>query len=250
MTEQLRFSDGYYRSVLEQDAKLFGLEAPPTAELARPFVYSQELEQPRRLKPDTKSAAPIETAHLRITPKVVKAWAATSEGAGFRYEHTVLEITNKSPKFIAYRVTTGVDHPERCSSKGAIPHNAVALKPGETVQRTECLWRPNSVIDVKAVEVVEVPELSYYYVSRLTPSQLALDERSSEGHEIPKAKACPFVPWREIKSSGAEWADVIDFYGRHNCDEYSFFAGSRRWTAPGNLPAKARGELNAAAQGK
>jgi len=32
---------------------------------------------------------------------------------------------------------------------------------------------------------------------------------------------------------------VIDFYARHNCDEYSFFRGYRRWTAPGSLPARA-----------
>jgi hypothetical protein len=57
------------------------------------------------------------------------------------------------------------------------------------------------------------------------------------------AKECSFVPWRDIQASAEQahtgWADVIDFYARHNCDEYSFFRGYKRWTAPGALPARA-----------
>ena len=59
----------------------------------------------------------------------------------------------------------------------------------------------------------------------------------------PPAKECSFVPWRDIQASTSElhtgWADVVDFYARHNCDEYSFYRGYTRWTAPGTLPAKA-----------
>jgi hypothetical protein len=31
---------------------------------------------------------------------------------------------------------------------------------------------------------------------------------------------------------------VIDFYARHDCAEYSFWAGYKRWLSPGTLPSR------------
>jgi hypothetical protein len=37
------------------------------------------------------------------------------------------------------------------------------------------------------------------------------------------------------------WRDVVDFYARHNCDEYSFFPAYRwRRSADEPLPARPR----------
>ena len=144
----------------------------------------------------------LDTAHLRLTTRVMKEWAQTETGQRYRYEHTVLGITNKSDKYLAYRVETAVDHPEKCMSKGALAQNAVALAPGESLERTECLWRPHATVTVKRVEVMELPQIiSYYFVSRLVPSQVLLDERTAAGHEFAKAKPCQFVPWREIQTA-------------------------------------------------
>ena len=50
----------------------------------------------------------------------------------------------------------------------------------------------------------------------------------------------PFMSYQaSAEQAHTGWADVIDFYARHNCDEYSFFRGYRRWTAAGALPARA-----------
>jgi hypothetical protein len=126
-------------------------------------------------------------------------------------------------------------------TKGALAQNAVALKPGESIERTECLWRPGATVTVTKMEVVELPLLSYWFVSRLVPTQVLLDGRTSAGHEF-SVKLCAFVPWREIQTSakdnGTSWADVIDFYARHDCDEYSFWPGYKRWTSPGKLPSR------------
>ncbi len=156
----------------------------------------------------------------------------------------VLTITNRGGKPVAYRVETAVDRPEKCGSKGAIAHNAVALAPSETAERTECLWHPGAMITVSKIEVLELEQpISFVYVSRLVPTQVLLDERTSAGHEpAAGSKPCLFVPWREIqtaaKGNNASWADIIDFYARHNCDEYSFWIGYRRWMSPGTLPSR------------
>jgi hypothetical protein len=251
VTGRLRYNETYWRATIEEGARRYGIAVPPAGELAQPMPYFVELDAPRRLKSDREV---LETPHLHLATKVVKEWATTADGEGFRYEHMVLDITNKSAHPVAYRVETAVEHPERCSSKGAIQHNAIALEPNETAHRTECLWRPGATLTVKRIEVLEVPELSYFYLSRLQPSQVLLDERTAAGHEPPKgAKTCQFVPWREIQAPSdggkASWADVMDFYARHDCAEYSYWRGYRRWTQAGALPAKPPESLQQAPDG-
>ncbi len=237
----IRYSPEYYKASTEEDAKRYKVAALDPTALAQPLPYADELAEPRPMKIERDS---VETPHLKISSRVLKEWARTPSGQGFKYEHIVLSITNRTDKPLAYVVATTVSHPESCQSQGAIEHNAVALKPGETVERTECLWHKKQTLRLDRVQVMELTWLGYYYVSRLNPVQIPLDPRTAAGHRVPPpAKECSFVPWRDIEASAAEahtgWADVIDFYARHNCDEYSFFRGYRRWTAPGTLPARA-----------
>jgi hypothetical protein len=235
----LRYKEGFFRAILDEDAKRFDIPRVTPSALAQPFVYAVELTDTRRLKPERDA---LDTPHLHLQTAVIKEWAETSTGQRFRFEHTVLSITNKSQMPLAYHVQTSVDHPEKCGSKGAIAHNAMGLLPGQRVERTECLWHPGAAVTVTRVEVMELPAIGYYYVSRLVPSQVLLDGRTAAGHEPPKGKPCGFVPWREIQSAAkdgrATWADLVDFYARHNCDEYSFWNGYRRWTVPGTLPSR------------
>jgi len=239
----LRYTEGFYKAALDDDFKRYGVAPIPLAELTHPLAYSDELKEARKLKADRDT---LETAHLKLATHTRKEWATTADGQGFRYEHIILEITSKSDRPIAYRVDTTIEHPEKCRTKGSIPHNALALRPGERIERTECLWRPGATLTVKSVEVLGLTDLGYYYVSQLEPSQVLVDARTAAGHQVPKgAKQCPFVPWREIEEaskSGTGWADVIDFYARHNCNEpggYSFYRGYKRWTSPGSLPSHA-----------
>ena len=112
-----------------------------------------------------------------------------------------------------------------------------------------------STLEVRGVEVMELSDLGFFYVSRLIPSHILLEERSALGHETPlKLKACSFVPWREIRTAAdvkegpLAWADVVDFYARHNCDEYTIYPTYRRWTTTGTLPAQAAQDLPSPAQ--
>lgn len=239
----LRYSEPYFKALIEEDAKRFHVPPLEPAALAEPFAFADELTAPRRMKSEHDR---IETPHLVVATRVAKEWAATPSGQRFRYEHVVLSITNRTQRPLAYLVATSVNHPDDCRAQGAIAHNAIALAPGETLERTECLWHKDLAVTVRRIAVMEIPQLSYYYVSRLNPVQIMLDARTAAGHTIPPpAKECTFVPWRDIEASAAEahtgWGDVIDFYARHNCDEYSYWRGYRRWTAPGTLPARAPG---------
>jgi hypothetical protein len=236
----LKFTPGYYKATVEETAKKYKL-APPTIEaMAAPLAYSDELSAARTMKPDKDQ---LDTRHLHLVTHVSKEWSTTGSAQRLRVDHLLLSITNKSDRPIAYHVETVMPDTARCKNKAALAQNAVALKPGETIQRSECMWGKGLGLEVKKIEVLELTDLGYFYTSRLLPAQVLLGERATAGHVPPdKLKPCNFVPWREIHAAsevkgGTQWGDVLDFYARHDCDEYSYFPSYRRWTATGELPA-------------
>ena len=235
VTQVLRFTPTYYRALVEDDARRYGLAVAAPVELAAPLFHHVDLTEPRALRvPGT-----LETEHLRLVATTAKRWAGGGAGEGFRYPHVLLSITSKSAVPVAYRVITDVDDLAACRGKEALPHDAIALRPGETVTRSECLWSRRLALTVRRVEVVTLPALGYFYVSRLAPSQIGMDARTAAGHVSPRDPICQYVPWRDIEASGAGWLDIIDFYARHPCAEYAFYPAYRFRTASEPLPARA-----------
>jgi hypothetical protein len=239
MNSMLKYSQPVYRALLEMDARNFKVRIPSLTELGQPNVYVEELSGRRTLK--VKS--PIETAHLRLTLKVARK-TAHLEGQPYAVDHLVLRIENRTGKFLAYRVQTAVNDSRRCASMGELAHNALVLKPRQSLERTECLYRANENVDVTRAEVIELAPLQAYYVSRLPANPTLYDARTSGGHTPLAGSVCPQTfSWREIQEGVDQgrigWKDVIDFYARHNCDEYSFFKDYRyRSSASDPLPAR------------
>jgi hypothetical protein len=239
MNTVLRFSPTVYRGLVEEDARKLGVPAPRPEELAQPFPYFEELRARKKLKPKD----PIETAHLKVSLEVQKR-EAVLEGQRFSFDHLVLRIENRTPGYLAYRVVTQVPDARRCQSKGDIPHNAIVLEPRQAILRTECLFRSNASVDVSGIEVMELPPLGAHYVSRMPATSILFDPRTTAGHLPLKGQPCPQTfSWREIKDGldrkQIGWKDVIDFYARHSCEEYSFFSGYRYRADPA-LPLPAR----------
>jgi hypothetical protein len=239
MNAVLKYSQPVYRALLESDAHSFKVPVPSLSQLGRPNPYLEELRGRRKLKVKN----PIETNHLRLTLSVARKTAQV-EGQTYAVDHLVLRIENRSGKYLAYRVQTSVSDKNKCASKGAMPHNALVLEPHQTIERTECLYRKDEDVDVTRVEIIELQPLQAYYVSRLPPNPTLYDSRTSDGH-VPLAGAiCPQTfSWREIQEGIDRrvigWQDVIDFYARHNCDEYSFFKDYRYRKDPlAPLPAR------------
>ena len=236
----LRFSPVYYRTLLEQDAKAYGIPAPSWDEITQPNAYFDELKAKQRLR----IKAPIETRHLRVSLEISKA-VSILEGQTIAADHLVLRIENRTPMYLAYRIETNVVDKRRCANKGEMPHNAMAIGPNQTILRTECLYRKEETVDVTRIEVVEMPALSAYYVSRLPPNATLYDPRTFAGHVgFHGRDVCQQTfSWREFKEGLDEkqfgWRDIIDFYARHNCNEYSFFK-TYRFRTDSNSPLPAR----------
>jgi hypothetical protein len=240
INSDMRFSVLYYKGLVEADAKSYGIIPPAYDDLCQANPYFDELHDKQHLR----LKAPIETRHLRVTLEVSKQ-TTVIEGHSLSTDHLVLRIENRTPLYLAYRIQTSVPEKGKCMMKASIPHNAIALEPEQTVLRTECLYRKDAAIDINRIEVIELPALSAYYVSRVPPNATLYDPRTSAGHTPPRGTMCPQTfSWREIKEGMDKkelgWRDVIDFYARHNCTEYSFFKSYRYRGDPGApLPARA-----------
>lgn len=239
INSEQRFSVLYYKALVEQDAKSFGIQAPPYEDLAQPNAYFDELRERQHLR----IKAPIETRHLRISLEISKQ-TTTIEAHTLTTDHLALRIENRTPLYLAYRVETSVADKSKCAMKANLAHNAIALEPEQTVLRTECIYRKDAQIDVTRIEVIELPGLSAFYVSRLPINAILYDPRTSAGHTPTQGTLCAQTfSWREIKDGidkkDLGWRDVIDFYARHNCSEYSFFRSYRyRGDPAAPLPAR------------
>jgi hypothetical protein len=244
VSEALKLSATVYRATLEQDSRIYGVPPMRPEEMARPFSYFDEGPAKGAGAPPLKVGASIQTPHLKLS-LIVRKEAGSMEGQTFHADHLVLRIENLTDRDLAYRVETRVADEPRCDTKGEAPHNAIVLAPHETAYRTECLYRKDQRVAVRSIEVMEIPKLSAYYVSRLSPGLVLYSPRTSAGHVPPKGGLCPQTfSWREIRD-GADrgeigWRDVIDFYARHNCEDYVFFGSYRyRTDAAAPLPAHA-----------
>jgi hypothetical protein len=115
--------------------------------------------------------------------------------------------------------------------RGAREHNAVALRPGESAEIVVCAGRTD--VRIERLEVLEVTDLGYHYLSQLSPLALGHDATTAAAHRpVVAVAACADLDVRTLaaylQAGTATWADVVDFYSRHDCHRLPFFPGYRR----------------------
>ncbi|PID38937.1 MAG: hypothetical protein CSA65_04660 [Proteobacteria bacterium] len=231
-----RYKTGYYQGQLDDDCKLYKIRRVTIDTLRSGNPYTIEFSGNQRLKPGKK----LETASL-VLRALRRKLMVGEEGHGMRAPHLLLRIENRTDKFLAYRVQTRVSGKK--TVKASIAHNALTLKPRQKVTRSEALFRRASGVTVQTVEVVELTRLGYHYVTRLDPVRLQFSKRTAGSHNFGGLRPCKLLPWRAIregmKAGETRWYDVVDFYSRHNCSEYTFFR-EYRWSPKGvkTLPTK------------
>jgi hypothetical protein len=220
-------SPQFYAEYLVRDARDYGLRRAPTVEemsRALPYVV-KDLDLV--LDPGDKKQNRGEALGLVFTASVQKVEGSTER-------QMLLSIENTTDRNFAYQVTT---HPSKgvtpCARKRDLAHNAIALAPGVTETRSECLWDQGWTLTIGKVELIEIAPLSYRYVSQLPAGpMIGLDPRTSRGHVVPAGEpACRLFHSAEISNQMrgglVTWRDMIDFYARHRCKTYTFSTGYR-----------------------
>ena len=214
---------------LGEDAKAFGLEAISVEALSQPNAYFNELPEPVVLG-NKKSWS---SDHLQIKVHLDRV-NYMQHGARVSSVHSLARIENISPVPIAYRAILRGEA-GKCEVRGAREHNAITLIPGESAEIVVCAGRDR--VRIEGVEVLEVTPLGHHYLSQIPPRALGSDSTSDAGHRpkvsVPK---CTRVDTKALlaylQAGTATWADIVDFYSRHNCHRLDFFPGYRRAEAP------------------
>lgn len=218
-----------FEQAMTQDLERFGLPPITVQELAQPNAYFDELPEPITLAPGRTWSSP----HLRVKVRLDEV-AYVQRGASVSSVHAVARVENVSSRPIAYalrmRGAAGT-----CEVRGAREHNAVALRPGEAADIVVCAGRDR--VRLERAEVLEVTELGYCYLSQLSPLALGHDATTAAAHEPQVVvAACSDLDAKTLaaylRAGTARWADVVDFYSRHDCHRLQFFPGYRRAEQP------------------
>lgn len=160
-----------------------------------------------------------------------------------------LVIDNQTQKTVAFRIVT---RPSKgtagCNRKENVRHNAIVLKPGEIARRAECIYKRGTKLEIGKVETIEVPPLSYFYLSAMPPVELGLNARSTAGHRRPTGvsrcqSVLPARVRRALERGDVLWRDLADFYARHSCEKYRFPHNYRAFDKPGAISLPAVGSV-------
>jgi hypothetical protein len=214
-----------FEQQLREDLLRWGLTPITVQELAEPNAYAVEASEPITLAPGRTWSSP----HLRIRVRHDKV-EYMQRGAKVSSVHVVARIENVSPKPIAYSLRMRGEAGS-CAVRGAREHNAVTLRPGEEAEIVVCAGRDRVIVE--RLEVLEVTDLGHHYLSQVSPLALGQDAITAAAHRpLVQVGACPDLDAKTlaayIQAGTAAWADVADFYSRHDCHRLQFFPGYRR----------------------
>lgn len=214
-----------FEQSLREDLLRFGLTPITALELSEPNAYFDEVLEPITLG----SGRTWSSAHVRIKVRLDKV-EYMQRGARVSSVHTIARAENISDRPIAYSLLLRGEA-GKCAVRGAREHNAVALRPGESAEIVVCAGRDRVVVE--RLEVLEVSDLGYHYLSQVSPLALGHDATTAAAHKplVPVAM-CPDLDAKTLaaylQAGTAAWADVVDFYSRHDCHRLQFFPGYRR----------------------
>ena len=223
-----------YESVIQQDAKRFGIAPVTVEEMARKWSHRVD-STPYTLRPKRGSSI-VESAGLKLQVLTKKARVSGRK-------QLVLRIENLSQEHLAYRIDTGQGRGTRiCRGRQVLAHNATAIAPGEVILRNECVYARNwKSLEIHRVETMTLNRLGYHYVSGLRPRSIGLDKRATRGHTPGERirlcdmnKSAAFD--RAFRQKEVQWADIIDFFSRHSCHDYRFPLTYRAFASDGEKP--------------
>ena len=219
-------TDDYFAAQLVADSREYGVTETPMELLLEPQAY-------RRVVEDRKVLAPGQSFrgwHLTVSAVVDKV-TYSREGASIRTRHVVARIRNRSAVPVAYYVQLRSVTRGDCPIRGIRKHNAMALRPGDSADIVVCAGTESiAIVDLREMELTE---LGYHYVSKVSPLSVGYELTSVRAHDPGRGVGlCSQVPAEqlrtEIREGRLQWQDVVDFYSRHNCERHHFVDGYRR----------------------
>ena len=235
--QRAAFDESAFVAGAEQDAARFGVSAEKAGAVANLQAHLIELQEPVILA----AGKSWRGEHLEISAAVDKV-AFQKLGATVSARHTLALVKNISDVPVAYNARIRSQERGKCEVRGVRMHNAMALMPGDAAEIVICAG--SGKIRIDRAEVLEISELGFHYLSRVSPRAVGQDSGAASAHRAPGGTSmCDTVDSsglsRAIRDGLVRWVDVADYYSRHACDRFRFF-DTYRYTAdkPARLPAQ------------
>lgn len=215
-----------YWEEVRQEAKRLGLRNPGPKRFKGAQSYRRWISKTRKLRLGRK----LKKGPLLLSASLEKV-RFMRQGAFVKSRHTVLTVRNRSSRPVAYRVDASAFDRGRCKVKGTRQHNAIALMPKQSAEITVCAGK--SSIALRNLETLEISALGYHYLSRIPPSALGVDKNRAAAHVPPRgSRVCSQLEKgqlaKALRDRSLRWADIADFYSRHDCSKYEIPKNYRR----------------------
>lgn len=225
-------TDVHFSAELDKDLEYYGLANVDLELLRQPNEYEHPITsaEPVVIAPGKQRRA----GALQVKAKLDKV-EYNKGGATIKAMHAMAQLKNVSKSPVAYYIEVRSSDRGDCKVKGTRRHNAMALMPGETAELVVCGGRGG--VEILDLQTLEITPLGYVYLSKLPPQAIDLEPSRAQAHHGPRAATrCDGVPTSRIAmaidAEATSWADVVDFYSRHNCDRLQVPDGYRRAEAP------------------
>lgn len=229
---QYKESPAYYKTRVDAAVEAFGIE-PPNMDRLRapnPFHHPINMSDPKRIEPgQARREGPLSIA--------VRAEQRTIERGGMRTKnmHTYARVLNTAKVPVAYRLLMRKAEAGECQLRNVNRYDAVVLDPGERIDISICSGK--QAVEVLDLRMLEITGIGATWVDKIPAQALALDPTSVKAHDPGEdVQPCTSLPAAELAKSIERgefaWEDLVDYYSRHDCEEYRFWSDYRRLEAP------------------
>ncbi len=224
-------SEALFQTRIDDAVAEHGVEPPSRERLLAPntFFHVVSRSDPRVVAPGGKlREAGFE---LRVRTEVIEV---ERRGMRTKNEHTLVDIQNVGDTPIAYFLDLNV-RDGSCQVRALTRFDAMALLPGEKGEISVCAG--SHEVEVHDLRIMEVTELGALWVSKVPALAVGYDAVIARSHfPGPGIEMCAELPAtefaRRIEAGEVAWEDIVDFYSRHDCEQYRWWSGYERIIEP------------------
>lgn len=236
-----QLAQSFYRTRVELASEALGIPPLSLDELRKPNSFTRHVRYSEPAMVGSGKSTTLGPLSLRVVTETMTLERQTINSKG---AHTSLVLTNTSEHALAYRLEIRKAEAGECKMPGIMNYDALVLDAGQRVEISVCSGR--HTVEIVDLRTMEMTPLGARWVRQIPPKALGFDDLTVRAHEVDEGiEQCHEDAARiarELSEDLIRWEDVIDYFSRHDCNEYAWWSGYRYAEAPlGELPVVAPG---------
>ena len=230
----------FYATSLADSLETYKVADPGMERLLAPNTFEQVAtpDAPKTVKP----GGVFMQGGFRLRVLVESVKVERARGVRTTIQHTLATIENTGEEPVAYFLELRSKSGE-CKLQATTKYNTMVLSPGAKGELSVCSGSHS--VEIVDLRLMKITELGALWVSKVPPLAVGHDEITARSHDpgpgVPMCAEIPAVDFgRRIDAGEMRWEDLIDFYSRHDCEKFRWWAGYTRITEPlKSLPSNA-----------